>query len=91
MARLLVAAEGAELLQVPDVQAVGGRVEPDVEDHPARLEAAREGLLIGHLVNEAPPAEVFEQPRHPVSLKRLTTTVPELFSLPGSMGRGARV
>ena len=67
MAGLLQAAKGAHLEQVAHVQAVGRRVESRVPGHPPAVEAGPE-LRIGHLVDQPPEAEVFDEGGHGHSL-----------------------
>ena len=70
MTGLLEAAQQAELLEVADVQAVGGRIEADIEHHPGPVDAVGQRVGIGQLVNQTPPAQVFEQGWHRPSLPR---------------------
>ena len=67
---LLETLEEAQLLEVADVEAVGGRVEADVEGQSVGIDAARQRLVIGELVDEAAPAQVVEQGWHSSSLPR---------------------
>ena len=60
----------AQLLQMPDVKAVGRGVESDVEHQPARVDAVGQDFLIGDLVDQTPPAEILEQRRHHLRLPR---------------------
>jgi molybdopterin-guanine dinucleotide biosynthesis protein A len=61
---LLEAAQQAELLEMTDVQAGRGRIEADIEHHPGPVDPVGQGIRIGQLMNQTPPAEVFEEGWH---------------------------
>ena len=78
MARLLEAAQRAELQEVAHVEAVGGRVEAGVDREPGLVEALRE-IRVGHLVDQAAEGEVLRERGH-------ASTLPYAGRLIGRMG-----
>ena len=67
MAGQLEAAQGAELEQAADVQAVGGRVEADVDGEAPRVESRRK-RGVGHLMDQAAKDEVLRERGHDPTL-----------------------
>ena len=63
MARLLEAPQRAQLEEVADVEAVGGRVEAGVDRETGLIEPLGE-LGVGHLVDQAAEGEVLGERRH---------------------------
>jgi hypothetical protein len=61
MAGFEESAQQAQLLQVTYVQAVGRRIEADVQRHPTGINPAGQIFLVCELMDQASPAQVFYQ------------------------------